>query len=51
MTDFSQWTQIIPSGLAPEPRSLHSAVTMGPRYFNYDYLKKFYLSVINSVFL
>ncbi|CAF2375782.1 unnamed protein product [Rotaria sp. Silwood2] len=31
--DFSQWTQITPSGLAPQPRSLHSAVVMGNRMF------------------
>ena len=32
ITDFSQWNQIIPTGLAPQPRSLHSAITMGHRY-------------------
>ncbi|CAF1332734.1 unnamed protein product [Rotaria sordida] len=31
--DFSQWTQITPSGLAPQPRSLHSAVVIGNRMF------------------
>ncbi len=31
--DFLQWTQITPTGLAPQPRSLHSAVVMGNRMF------------------
>ncbi|CAF3386139.1 unnamed protein product [Rotaria socialis] len=31
--DFSQWTQLTPSGLGPQPRSLHSAVVMGNRMF------------------
>ena len=30
--DFSQWTQITASGLAPQPRSLHSSVIIGHRY-------------------
>jgi len=31
--DFSQWTQLTPSGLAPPPRSLHSSVIIGHRMF------------------
>ncbi|CAF2762547.1 unnamed protein product [Rotaria sp. Silwood2] len=31
--DLSQWTQITPSGLAPQPRSLHSSVVIGHRMF------------------
>ncbi|CAF0759351.1 unnamed protein product [Adineta steineri] len=31
--DFSQWTQITASGLAPQPRSLHSSVIIGHRMF------------------
>ncbi|CAF4488939.1 unnamed protein product [Rotaria sp. Silwood1] len=31
--DLSQWTQITASGLAPQPRSLHSSVVIGHRMF------------------
>ncbi|UJR10483.1 hypothetical protein I4U23_014687 [Adineta vaga] len=31
--DFSQWTQLAPSGLSPQPRSLHSAVVISNRMF------------------
>ncbi|UJR35410.1 hypothetical protein I4U23_028167 [Adineta vaga] len=31
--DFPQWTQITASGLAPQPRSLHSSVVLGHRMF------------------
>ncbi|CAF0870931.1 unnamed protein product [Rotaria sordida] len=31
--DLSQWTQITASGLAPQPRSLHSSVVLGHRMF------------------
>lgn len=31
--DFSQWTQLTPSGLVPQPRSLHSAVVMSNRMY------------------
>ncbi|CAF1440679.1 unnamed protein product [Didymodactylos carnosus] len=31
--DFSQWTQITPSGIIPQPRSLHTSVVLGHRMF------------------
>jgi len=31
--DFSQWAQIISTGLAPQPRSLHTSVILGHRMF------------------
>ncbi|CAF3025275.1 unnamed protein product [Rotaria socialis] len=31
--DLSQWTQIVATGLAPQPRSLHSSVIIGHRMY------------------